>query len=223
MDHPRGRPGRGPRRGKPGRRHEIERPRRKKRREPRRVLRRRRSDVAGWGGGPSVGPLRRWLRGGHARRTARRPGVGPRGGLLWWPPRHTSHEAQHQQKCGFIWNVVIGERAAIFQLLASKDEALLVRWDPFLVLDRCMHVINGVTGLHVQCNGFAREGFDEKQHTSTEVQHQVKGGFLLSVILTKRARKGAPPILKLNWLRLMMNIMMSGWAFFMRKTAVTAL
>ncbi len=34
-------------------------------------------------------------------------------------------------------DVVVGEGAAVFELLAGEDQALLVWWDAFLVCDRC--------------------------------------------------------------------------------------
>jgi hypothetical protein len=37
-------------------------------------------------------------------------------------------------ECGFLLDVVIAECAAVLELLASEDKALLVRWDAFLVL-----------------------------------------------------------------------------------------
>ncbi len=38
-------------------------------------------------------------------------------------------EAKHQVKSGLFLDVVVIESAAIFELFASKDQALLVRWD----------------------------------------------------------------------------------------------
>ena len=33
---------------------------------------------------------------------------------------------------GFLLDAVVGEGAAVFELLAGEDQALLVRWDVFL-------------------------------------------------------------------------------------------
>eukprot|EP00611_Tribonema_gayanum_P021521 TRINITY_DN415_c0_g1_i23.p1 TRINITY_DN415_c0_g1~~TRINITY_DN415_c0_g1_i23.p1 ORF type:complete len:114 (+),score=12.60 TRINITY_DN415_c0_g1_i23:299-640(+) len=44
-------------------------------------------------------------------------------------------QAQHQVKSALLLDVVVAECAAIFQLLAGKDQALLVRGDALLVLD----------------------------------------------------------------------------------------
>ena len=48
---------------------------------------------------------------------------------------HTTPQPQHQVQGGLLLNVVIRESPAILQLLASKDETLLIRRDSFLVLE----------------------------------------------------------------------------------------
>ena len=60
-----------------------------------------------------------------------------------------------------LLDVVVRQRAAVFQLLAGEDQALLVWWDALFVLDFGLHVVDGVRGLHFQGDGFAREGLDE--------------------------------------------------------------
>jgi hypothetical protein len=46
-----------------------------------------------------------------------------------------------------LLNVVIAEGAAVLELLAGKDEALLVRGNTLLILDLGLHVIDRVRGL----------------------------------------------------------------------------
>jgi len=50
---------------------------------------------------------------------------------------------------GLLLNVVIGEGAAVLELLASKDKALLVGWDSLLVLDLALHGLDGVGSLNL--------------------------------------------------------------------------
>jgi len=90
-------------------------------------------------------------------------------------------------KGGLLLDVVIRKGASIFKLLASEDEALLVRRDALLVLDLCLDVVNGVGGLDVQCDGLARQGLDKDLHAATQAQHQVEGRFLLDVIIRQCA------------------------------------
>merc|ERR1712241_1354583 len=48
---------------------------------------------------------------------------------------HTPSQPQHQVKRRFLLDVVIRQRASVFQLFTREDETLLVRWDSFFVLD----------------------------------------------------------------------------------------
>ena len=60
----------------------------------------------------------------------------------------------------FLLNVVVGESATVFELLARKDKTLLVRWNAFLVLDLGLHIVDGVRGLNLQRDGLACERLD---------------------------------------------------------------
>lgn len=46
----------------------------------------------------------------------------------------TSPQSENQMQGGLLLNVVVSQSPAIFKLLASKNEALLIRWDPLFVL-----------------------------------------------------------------------------------------
>lgn len=61
----------------------------------------------------------------------------------------------------FLLNVIVGQGAAILQLLASENQTLLVRRDTLLVLDLRLNVINGIAGFHLESNGLASEGLDD--------------------------------------------------------------
>ena len=84
-------------------------------------------------------------------------------------------------------DVVIRKSAAIFQLFARKDEPLLVRGDAFLILDLGLHVLDGVTGLHLQGDGLAGQGLHEDLHTTPQTEDQVQGRLLLDVVIRKSA------------------------------------
>jgi hypothetical protein len=58
-------------------------------------------------------------------------------------------------------DVVVGQGAAIFELLAGEDQALLVWWDTLFILDFGLDVVDGVGGLDLEGDSFTREGFDE--------------------------------------------------------------
>ena len=56
---------------------------------------------------------------------------------------------------------VVREGAAVLELLAREDQALLVRRDALLVLDLLLHVVDRVRRLDVERDGLAGEGLDE--------------------------------------------------------------
>jgi hypothetical protein len=62
---------------------------------------------------------------------------------------------------GLLLDVVVAEGAAVLQLLAGEDQALLVGGDALLVLNLGLDVVDGVGGLDVEGNGLARECFNE--------------------------------------------------------------
>ena len=49
-----------------------------------------------------------------------------------------------------LLDIVVAQRPAVFELLSGEDEALLVRWNAFLVLDLGLNIVNGVGGLHLE-------------------------------------------------------------------------
>uniref|UniRef100_K7GJI7 Uncharacterized protein n=1 Tax=Pelodiscus sinensis TaxID=13735 RepID=K7GJI7_PELSI len=88
---------------------------------------------------------------------------------------------------GLLLDVVVRQGAAIFQLLASKDQPLLVRGDAFFVLDLGFHVLNGVTGFNLQGDGLASQGLHKDLHTTSQTQHKMEGGLLLDVVVRQGA------------------------------------
>jgi hypothetical protein len=68
---------------------------------------------------------------------------------------HATTEAQDQVESGLLLDVVVGEGTAILKLLASKNQALLVRRDALLVLDLGLDIVDGVAGLHLKGDSLA--------------------------------------------------------------------
>ena len=100
---------------------------------------------------------------------------------------HATSQAQDQVESGLLLDVVIRKGAAILQLLARKDQALLIRWDPLLILDLGLHIVDGVAGLDVQGDGLASQGLHEDLHATSQAQDQVERGLLLDVVIRKGA------------------------------------
>ena len=116
------------------------------------------------------------------------------GVVLLLPLFCTTPQPQHQVKGAFLLNVVVGESATVLQLLSGKDQPLLVRGDPLLVLnprkdetlqsskrcqarggarrqvyataylDLCLHILDSVAGFHLKGDCLPREGFDKDLH-----------------------------------------------------------
>lgn len=60
-----------------------------------------------------------------------------------------------------LLDVVVGQGAAVLELLSSEDQSLLVRGDTLLVLDLGLDIIDSVGGLDLKGNGLARQGLHE--------------------------------------------------------------
>ena len=61
----------------------------------------------------------------------------------------------------YLLDVVVGQGAAILELLAGEDQALLVRGNALLVLDLGLDVVDGVARLDLEGDGLTRQGLDE--------------------------------------------------------------
>mmetsp|Transcript_3785 Transcript_3785/g.6691 ORF Transcript_3785/g.6691 Transcript_3785/m.6691 type:complete len:265 (-) Transcript_3785:19-813(-) len=77
---------------------------------------------------------------------------------------HTAAKTQYQVEGGFLLDVVVGEGAAVLELLSGEDETLLIRGDALLVLDLGLDVVDGVGGLDVEGDGLSGEGLYEDLH-----------------------------------------------------------
>ena len=73
----------------------------------------------------------------------------------------TAAKTEHQVESALLLNVVITEGAAILELLASENETLLIRRNPLLVLDLCLHIIDTIGRLHLEGDGLTRQSLDE--------------------------------------------------------------
>ena len=100
---------------------------------------------------------------------------------------HAAAQTQDQMESRLLLDVVVRKRAAVLELLAREDEALLIRGDALLVLDLLLHVLDRVRRLDVEGDGLARQGLDEDLHAAAQAEHQVEGRLLLDVVVRERA------------------------------------
>ena len=57
---------------------------------------------------------------------------------------HTTAKTEDEMESRLLLDVIVAKGATVLELLASKDEALLIRRNAFLVLDLALDVVNGV-------------------------------------------------------------------------------
>lgn len=79
-------------------------------------------------------------------------------------------EAKDEMEGRLFLDVVVGEGTAVFELLASEDQALLVGWDALLVLDFRLDIVDGIGRLHLKGDRLAREGLDEAVFVSLKFE-----------------------------------------------------
>ena len=60
-----------------------------------------------------------------------------------------------------LLDVVVRESAAVLQLLAGENQALLIMGDAFLVLDLLLHVVDRVGRLDIQSDGLSSKCLHE--------------------------------------------------------------
>ena len=76
----------------------------------------------------------------------------------------TTTQTKYEVQGRLLLNVVIAQRAAILKLLASEDQALLVRRNALLVLDLRLDVLDRVGRLDLERNRLSCQGLNENLH-----------------------------------------------------------
>lgn len=106
--------------------------------------------------------------------TVRRAGEGGQG-RLDEPPA----QPQHKVKRGLLLDVVVRQGAPVLQLLASKNQTLLVRRNALLVLDLGLDIFDRIRGFNLEGDGLAREGLHEDLHLDSKKgdERKVDGRF----------------------------------------------
>ncbi|KAJ0955743.1 hypothetical protein HanPSC8_Chr01g0006381 [Helianthus annuus] len=84
-----------------------------------------------------------------------------------------------------LLDVIIRQGTPIFQLLSSKDEPLLVRWDTLLILDLRLDVVNGIRTLNLQSYSLSSQRLHKDLHTTTKTKNQMESRLLLDVVVSQ--------------------------------------
>ena len=69
---------------------------------------------------------------------------------------HAATESQHQVKRRLLLNIVVGQSAAILELFARENQALLVWRNALLVLNLALDIVNSVRALDLKGDGLSR-------------------------------------------------------------------
>merc|ERR1712025_1009622 len=96
---------------------------------------------------------------------------------------HTATEAKHQVKRRLFLDVVVRKGTAVFKLFACKNQTLLIRRNPLLVLNFGFDIVDGIACFHVKSDRLASERFHENLHTSAEPEYKVQSGLFLNVVV----------------------------------------
>merc|ERR1712142_394382 len=72
-----------------------------------------------------------------------------------------------------LLNIVVRKSSPIFQLLSSKNQTLLVWRNSFLILDLGFNIVDGVTGLNLEGDGFTSQCFHKDLHIGTFALHLI--------------------------------------------------
>jgi hypothetical protein len=99
----------------------------------------------------------------------------------------TATQTEDKVERRLLLDVVVRKSAAVLELLAGEDEALLVGRDALLVLDLRLHVVDRVRRLDLERDGLARERLDEDLHTAAETKDEVESRLLLDIVVRKGA------------------------------------
>jgi len=62
---------------------------------------------------------------------------------------------------GLLLDIVITQSSSILELLSGKNQTLLIRWNPLLVLDLGLHIVDSVARLYFKGDGLTRQGLDK--------------------------------------------------------------
>jgi len=89
---------------------------------------------------------------------------------------HPATKTEDEVESRLLLDVVIRKSAAVLELLAGEDEALLIGRNPFLILDLRLDVVDRVRRLDLESDCFADESLDEYVHPATQTKDEMKCG-----------------------------------------------
>jgi len=96
---------------------------------------------------------------------------------------HSSSKSEDEMEGRLLLDVVVLEGSAVFELLSSEDESLLIWGNSFLILDLGLDSFDGVSLLDFEGDSLTGEGLDKDLHTTSESEDEMESGLLLDVVV----------------------------------------
>ena len=92
-------------------------------------------------------------------------------------------------KCALLLDIVVGQSATVLQLLAGKDESLLIGRDPFFVLDLGLDIVDRVRGLDLEGDRLTRKARDpiSRDPTKKQLTSLQRSASLIEIRLSSRS------------------------------------
>jgi len=73
-------------------------------------------------------------------------------------------KSQNQMQRRLFLDIVVGQRATVFQLLSGENQSLLIWRNSFLVLDLRLDIFDGIARLDLERDRFPSQSFHENLH-----------------------------------------------------------
>jgi len=78
----------------------------------------------------------------------------------------TTTQTKNEVQSRLLLDVVVGESAAVLELLSSENQPLLIWGDTFFILDLGLDIVDSVRGLDLKGDCLTRKGFYENLHAA---------------------------------------------------------
>ena len=96
-------------------------------------------------------------------------------------------QPENKMQSTLLLDIIIRKRMSLLKLLPSKNQTLLIRRNPLLILNLALDIVDGIRRLNLQGNRLASQRLDENLHATTETEDKVKGRLLLDIVVGEGA------------------------------------
>jgi hypothetical protein len=96
-------------------------------------------------------------------------------------------QPENKMQSTLLLDIIIRKRTSILKLLPSKNQTLLIRRNPLLILNLALDIVDGIRRLNLQGNRLASQRLDENLHATTETEDKVEGRLLLDIVVREGA------------------------------------